>query len=925
MLNFSVLKTKLTFKLTDKMAASIARPYHTLDHYHFSKNPGRGKCRCCPYGYHIDIDFVRYCESIADSQVLSDLPVRKTRWNVRKRRASKETLLGIASMTQLAEDTSKASQDVGDDLQKAVLDFEQVLTSTTVGKSRTLPRRKEFHPKDENHENLINTINRNLNKYTKKCITPIEDALLHVDDLECHGMNNASPQMLQSIRKQMATSLGRMKELEEQVKLIPNLQAHISNLEHENEKLNELLINQKEHLNKLKSKESMDASTSTNFLNYHTRNIGVSCAIMTRDIGINSAVKMTSSATETNRLTNLSDKIENTNQNRPCLISLENILGNGSKSNLKNASTATESYKVTKDAVTETELNYKKLYTEDDLNKRVQKMKNDFENHRKCNRQNIGILTELKLNQIYTQEDLNRILAKANQDIVKKIPTDNKAEQTVILPQTKDNLTQTKIISHIDIGILSKVNVKDSWVQMAKLTKDIGTSTNIINDSSINIKKNNIGIQHDSISNKHKQSNRTQLTDTLDLIKSKDQSVNTTKRKLVNTGVDVCSLYCEKCAECNSKITEKSTTITSSTELQEAKISRPSYLPVPLKTLRKSRTTSKTTNRLRSEDYPSDSGSDDAQNDDIVQRFDDSFSTFHPIQSKSYKKEPSKEMKGALKVLNDALQKYSCDNFPKHMSNAVNIVQQEWFKISSVADANPLDVEDYLDCFEDISSTLLEYIVNMTDVTGNTAMHYAVSNGNFDVVSILLDSKVCNINKMNSAGYTCIMLVALTKVKSETHRQVVRRLFHMADVNIRAKQHGQTALMLAVSHGRIDTVELLLESGADINIQDEDGSTALMCAAEHGYIDIVKLLLTQADCNLSLTDYDGSTALAIAMDAGNRDIGVLLYAQEHFTRMSSPFSVNKMHRRAKSATPTLRNTATPPIQSPQQSHQGDAV
>lgn len=43
---------------------------------------------------------------------------------------------------QLSEDISKASQDVGDDLQKAVMDFEQVLTSTTVGRSTTLPRRK---------------------------------------------------------------------------------------------------------------------------------------------------------------------------------------------------------------------------------------------------------------------------------------------------------------------------------------------------------------------------------------------------------------------------------------------------------------------------------------------------------------------------------------------------------------------------------------------------------------------------------------------------------------------------------------------------------------------------------------------------------------------------------------------------------------
>jgi hypothetical protein len=67
-------------------------------------------------------------------------------------------------------------------------------------------------------------------------------------------------------------------------------------------------------------------------------------------------------------------------------------------------------------------------------------------------------------------------------------------------------------------------------------------------------------------------------------------------------------------------------------------------------------------------------------------------------------------------------------------------------------------------------------------------MHYAVSHGNFDVVSILLDSKVCNINRPNAAGYTCVMLVSLAQVRSETHRQVIRHLFKLADVNVRAKQ-----------------------------------------------------------------------------------------------------------------------------------------
>lgn len=288
---------------------------------------------------------------------------------------------------------------------------------------------------------------------------------------------------------------------------------------------------------------------------------------------------------------------------------------------------------------------------------------------------------------------------------------------------------------------------------------------------------------------------------------------------------------------------------------------------------------------------------------------------FQPIQPDARKKtEPSKEMKAALKVLNDCLRKSPITSVPPNLKNASNIVQQEWFKISSTAAANPLDVEDYLDCFEEMSSLLLEYVVNMTDMSGNTAMHYAVSHGNFDVVSILLDSKVCNINRPNAAGYTCVMLVSLAQVRSDTHRQVIRRLFQLADVNVRARQHGQTALMLAVSHGRLDMVRLLVESGADMNIQDEDGSTALMCAAEHGHTEIVKHLLSQPDCDASITDCDGSTALNIAMDAGNRDIGVLLYAHEHFSRGSSPYT-SLRYRRSKSATPTMLS-GTPPSPSP---------
>ena len=67
-------------------------------------------------------------------------------------------------------------------------------------------------------------------------------------------------------------------------------------------------------------------------------------------------------------------------------------------------------------------------------------------------------------------------------------------------------------------------------------------------------------------------------------------------------------------------------------------------------------------------------------------------------------------------------------------------------------------------------------------------------------------------------------------------------------------QTGQTALMLAVSHGRTAMVRVLLSCGADVNVQDRDGSTALMCACEHGHAEITRMLLKHPGCDTSLKD-----------------------------------------------------------------------
>ncbi|KAF1379678.1 hypothetical protein PFLUV_G00178510 [Perca fluviatilis] len=221
---------------------------------------------------------------------------------------------------------------------------------------------------------------------------------------------------------------------------------------------------------------------------------------------------------------------------------------------------------------------------------------------------------------------------------------------------------------------------------------------------------------------------------------------------------------------------------------------------------------------------------------------------------------------------------------------AYTTVLQEWLRVSCHKAADTTVVKAYMNTFDLVSPQLLEFVINMADGNGNTALHYTVSHSNFPVVKLLLDTGLCNADKQNKAGYTAIMLTALAAFHSDNDLQTVLQLLRTGDVNAKASQAGQTALMLAVSHGRGDMVRALLSCGAQVNIRDDDGSTALMCACEHGHVDIVRQLLSVPGCDATLTDNDGSTALSIALEASQNDIAVLLYAHLNFAKPPSPVS-----------------------------------
>ncbi|KAM6167755.1 KN motif and ankyrin repeat domain-containing protein 3 [Erethizon dorsatum] len=212
-------------------------------------------------------------------------------------------------------------------------------------------------------------------------------------------------------------------------------------------------------------------------------------------------------------------------------------------------------------------------------------------------------------------------------------------------------------------------------------------------------------------------------------------------------------------------------------------------------------------------------------------------------------------------------------------SNAARLVAQEWFRVSSQRRSQAELVAGVLRGLARLGSPLLTHVVNLADDNGNTALHYSVSHGNLAISNLLLDTGVCDLSCQNRAGYSALMLAALTSAgQRQEDAAVVRRLFTMGNINSKASQTGQTALMLAISHGRQDMVAVLLECGADVNAQDADGATALMCASEYGRLDTVQLLLSQPGCDPAILDNEGTSALAIALEAEQDEVAALLHA-----------------------------------------------
>ena len=120
---------------------------------------------------------------------------------------------------------------------------------------------------------------------------------------------------------------------------------------------------------------------------------------------------------------------------------------------------------------------------------------------------------------------------------------------------------------------------------------------------------------------------------------------------------------------------------------------------------------------------------------------------------------------------------------------------------------------------------------------GSTPLFTAASWNLADIV-IALCLKGADVNKRNNYGETPLQEAA-TYGNIETVKILVQ---FDADLNVLAGHHNETALLAAATNGFKDVVEYLADMGADLNIKDGFGRTALYWAIWLNYADIADLL-----------------------------------------------------------------------------------
>lgn len=168
--------------------------------------------------------------------------------------------------------------------------------------------------------------------------------------------------------------------------------------------------------------------------------------------------------------------------------------------------------------------------------------------------------------------------------------------------------------------------------------------------------------------------------------------------------------------------------------------------------------------------------------------------------------------------------------------------------------------------------------INAKDGHDNTALSFAADSGYKEVVDTILKLDPASVNFTNKIRYTALLCAVTGNGDQDTKSHMVKALLkHGADPTI-LKKGDECALSHAAKQGNLSIMTDLLDYGANINNQSQSGHSPLIFAVIWGQLDAVKLLIERgADKNLQIRinqtepdttgfDYESTSTLSTQLD-----------------------------------------------------------
>jgi ankyrin repeat protein len=123
-------------------------------------------------------------------------------------------------------------------------------------------------------------------------------------------------------------------------------------------------------------------------------------------------------------------------------------------------------------------------------------------------------------------------------------------------------------------------------------------------------------------------------------------------------------------------------------------------------------------------------------------------------------------------------------------------------------------------------------------------------------------------------------------------------LTHGANVNQTLRGTNISSLYQAVVGNRHQSVVVLIEGGADVNLASSMGATPLRVAVERRYVDLVKLLIANKKTDINFADKEGCTPVFAASEKGYSDVLTLLLKQGASVKLNKEGGVTPLHAAA---------------------------